>query len=106
MPTDRRKGQAAHRAVESKGKVSCLCCRKSHKSVGPLVEVGDGLFICSDCLDLCQDIVDQEKARRQSGDALAYFQVRMDRIIGMMTELKSQFDPQLFSALWGKRPNP
>src|SRR5580765_4459430 len=42
----------------------CSFCRKSYRDVGPLVEgPGDG-YICGECVELCQSIIDQEKRRR------------------------------------------
>jgi ATP-dependent Clp protease ATP-binding subunit ClpX len=43
---------------------SCSFCRKSHRDVGPLVEGPGEIFICGECTELCQAIIDQEKRRR------------------------------------------
>ncbi|GHT45601.1 ATP-dependent Clp protease ATP-binding subunit ClpX [Planctomycetales bacterium] len=42
----------------------CSFCHKSYRDVGPLVEGPGDVFICSDCIDLCQSILQQEKRRR------------------------------------------
>jgi ATP-dependent Clp protease ATP-binding subunit ClpX len=46
----------------------CSFCRKSHREVGPLVEgPGEGpggVYICGECVELCQSIIDQERRRR------------------------------------------
>jgi ATP-dependent Clp protease ATP-binding subunit ClpX len=42
----------------------CSFCRKSYRDVGPLVEGPGDVYICGDCLELCQSILDQEKRRR------------------------------------------
>jgi ATP-dependent Clp protease ATP-binding subunit ClpX len=42
----------------------CSFCRKSHRDVGPLVEGPGEVYICGECVDLCQSIIDQEKRRR------------------------------------------
>jgi ATP-dependent Clp protease ATP-binding subunit ClpX len=42
----------------------CSFCRKSYRDVGPLVEGPGDVFICGDCIELCQSILDQEKRRR------------------------------------------
>jgi ATP-dependent Clp protease ATP-binding subunit ClpX len=45
----------------------CSFCRKSHRDVGPLVEGPGDVFICGDCIELCQDIIANEKKRRKTG---------------------------------------
>src|ERR1051326_6087026 len=42
----------------------CSFCRKSHRDVGPLVEGPGDVYICGECIELCQSIIDQEKKRR------------------------------------------
>src|SRR5438552_13209425 len=42
----------------------CSFCRKSYLDVGPLVEGPGDVYICSECVELCQSIIDQEKRRR------------------------------------------
>jgi ATP-dependent Clp protease ATP-binding subunit ClpX len=44
----------------------CSFCRKSHRDVGPLVEGPGDVYICGECIELCQSIIDQEKRRRGS----------------------------------------
>jgi ATP-dependent Clp protease ATP-binding subunit ClpX len=44
----------------------CSFCRKSYRDVGPLVEGPGDVYICGECIELCQHIVDQEKRRRGS----------------------------------------
>ncbi len=48
-------------------KAFCSFCRKSHRDVGPLVEGPGDVYICGDCIELCQSIIDQEKRRRVRG---------------------------------------
>src|SRR5882757_4531314 len=43
---------------------SCSFCRKSYRDVGPLVEGPNDVYICGECVELCQSIIDQEKRRR------------------------------------------
>jgi ATP-dependent Clp protease ATP-binding subunit ClpX len=45
----------------------CSFCRKSHRDVGPLVEGPGDVYICGECIELCQSIIDQEKRRRGGG---------------------------------------
>src|SRR5262249_16017148 len=42
----------------------CSFCRKSYRDVGRLVEGPGDVFICGECIDLCQSIIDQERRRR------------------------------------------
>lgn len=42
----------------------CSFCRKSYRDVGPLVEGPGDVYICGECVELCQSIIDQEKRRR------------------------------------------
>lgn len=43
---------------------SCSFCRKSYRDIGPLVEGPGDVYICGECIELCQSIIDQEKRRR------------------------------------------
>src|SRR5260221_11112240 len=49
----------------------CSFCRKSYRDVGPLVEGPGDVYICGECIELCQSIIDQEKRRR--GVSKAHF---------------------------------
>src|SRR5947209_5697343 len=42
----------------------CSFCRKSYRDVGPLVEGPGDVYICGECIELCQQIIEQEKRRR------------------------------------------
>src|SRR5438552_7359056 len=44
----------------------CSFCRKSYRDVGPLVEGPGDVYICGDCIELCQSILEQERRRRGS----------------------------------------
>jgi ATP-dependent Clp protease ATP-binding subunit ClpX len=46
------------------GNAWCSFCRKSYTEVGPLVEGPGDVYICGDCIELCQAIIVQEKRRR------------------------------------------
>src|ERR671924_1546047 len=48
----------------------CSFCRKSYRDVGPLVEGPGDVYICGECIELCQSIIDQEKRRRGASKAL------------------------------------
>src|SRR5579864_3202472 len=44
----------------------CSFCRKSHRDVGPLVEGPGDVYICGECIDLCQQILDTERKRNRT----------------------------------------
>src|SRR5271165_3807414 len=48
----------------------CSFCRKSYRDVGPLVEGPGDVYICGECIELCQSIIDQEKKRRGGSKSL------------------------------------
>jgi ATP-dependent Clp protease ATP-binding subunit ClpX len=49
----------------------CSFCRRSHRDVGPLVEGPGDVYICGECIELCQSIIEQEKKRRGGGKVAA-----------------------------------
>ncbi|MDD4889655.1 MAG: ATP-dependent Clp protease ATP-binding subunit ClpX [Phycisphaerae bacterium] len=53
-------GGGAHRSRRSS---SCSFCGKSHADAGPLVEGPNDVFICASCVELCHNIIRQEKRR-------------------------------------------
>ncbi len=52
------------RGATGKKNANCSFCRKSYREVGPLVEGPGDVYICGECIELCQSILDQEKRRR------------------------------------------
>jgi ATP-dependent Clp protease ATP-binding subunit ClpX len=52
------------RSTTGKKNANCSFCRKSYREVGPLVEGPDEVYICGECIELCQSILDQERRRR------------------------------------------
>ena len=54
------------RAGTTKKNALCSFCRKSYRDVGPLVEGPGDVYICSECVELCDSILDAEKRRRKS----------------------------------------
>ena len=52
------------RTAAGKKNANCSFCRKSYREVGPLVEGPDDVYVCGDCIELCQSILEQEKRRR------------------------------------------
>ncbi len=59
------------RSNGGKKNANCSFCRKSYREVGPLVEGPDDVYICGECIELCQSILDQEHRRR--GDSKQLF---------------------------------
>jgi ATP-dependent Clp protease ATP-binding subunit ClpX len=68
MPTkDTGSGTGGRRPTGNTGRnrnAYCSFCRKSYRDVGPLVEGPGDVYICGECIELCQSIIDQEKRRR------------------------------------------
>jgi ATP-dependent Clp protease ATP-binding subunit ClpX len=62
MPADNDKG--SRRAGTSKKNAHCSFCRKNYRDVGPLVEGPGDVYICGECIELCQSILEQEQRRR------------------------------------------
>jgi ATP-dependent Clp protease ATP-binding subunit ClpX len=69
MPSGKDQG-GDRRASTTKKNAFCSFCRKSYRDVGPLVEGPGDVYICSECIDLCQSILDQEQRRRGTTEQL------------------------------------
>ena len=54
----------SRRTGASKKNAFCSFCRKSYRDVGPLVEGPGDVYICGECIELCQSILEQEQRRR------------------------------------------
>ncbi len=63
MPAGKDMG-GTRRGGTTKKNAYCSFCRKSYKDVGPLVEGPGDVYICGECIDLCQSILEQEQRRR------------------------------------------
>ena len=61
---------AGKRGPTGKKNANCSFCRKSYREVGPLVEGPDEVYICGECIELCQSILDQERKRRGTSTKL------------------------------------
>jgi ATP-dependent Clp protease ATP-binding subunit ClpX len=72
MPTGKDVGGLGRRGAGGTTKKNAFCsfCRKSYRDVGPLVEGPGDVYICGECIDLCQSILDQEKRRRGTSKQL------------------------------------
>ena len=63
MPSGNDQGEG-RRGSTTKKNAFCSFCRKSYRDVGPLVEGPGDVYICGECIDLCESILDQEQRRR------------------------------------------
>src|SRR6186713_2174882 len=69
MPTG-KDFTTGNRGTAGKKNANCSFCRKSYREVGPLVEGPSDVYICGECIELCQSILDQERKRRGTGKPL------------------------------------
>jgi hypothetical protein len=65
---------------------ACSFCHKHYRDVGPLVEGPGNIYICAECVDLIQNIIDQEKIRRSGGDHLSYLHLKAAQVIRHIEE--------------------
>lgn len=70
MPTGRDFGSGRRGNGTTKKNAFCSFCRKSYRDVGPLVEGPGDVYICGECIELCQSILEQERRRRGTGKQL------------------------------------
>jgi ATP-dependent Clp protease ATP-binding subunit ClpX len=64
---------------------SCSFCLKGYQDVGPLVEGPGDVFICGECIELCQSIIVQEKRRR-------HFTQTRSTLLPTAEEIKAKLD--------------
>src|SRR5215475_2443388 len=64
MPSSRDGTGGPRGGGTTKKNAFCSFCRKSYRDVGPLVEGPGDVYICGECVELCQSIIDQERKRR------------------------------------------
>ena len=64
MPSKDNQNSRRGGGASSKKNAFCSFCRKSYRDVGPLVEGPGDVYICGECIELCQSILDQEQRRR------------------------------------------
>ncbi|MBX9656445.1 ATP-dependent Clp protease ATP-binding subunit ClpX [bacterium] len=78
MPKDHQIGTTGQ---QKRKNAHCSFCGKSYREVGPLVEGPGDVYICGECIELCQSILDQEKRRRRSGGGQLFHSVPSPREI-------------------------
>ncbi len=76
---------------------TCSFCGKTSRDVGPMVEGPNDVYICSNCVDLCQNIFKQER-RRVSADAPLFTEVPTP------SEIKAFLDQYVIGQDEAKRP--
>src|ERR1043165_8667910 len=64
----------------------CSFCRKSYRDVGPLVEGPGDVYICGECIELCQSILEQERRRRGTSKQLFTKIPTPREIVGQLDE--------------------
>ena len=70
MPSGRDIGAGRRGGGTTKKNAFCSFCRKSYRDVGPLVEGPGDVYICGECIELCQSILEQERRRRGTSKQL------------------------------------
>ena len=70
MPSGRDFSSGRRGGGTTKKNAFCSFCRKSYRDVGPLVEGPGDVYICGECIDLCQSILEQERRRRGTSKQL------------------------------------
>jgi len=70
MPSSRDITGGRRGGGTTKKNAFCSFCRKSYRDVGPLVEGPGDVYICGECIELCQSILDQERRRRGTAKPL------------------------------------
>jgi ATP-dependent Clp protease ATP-binding subunit ClpX len=86
----------ANRTNKGSGKGVCSFCGRSRKQVDAFVEGPAGVFICPECIELCYNIVRQER-RRTSSKALSFKQVPKP------SEIKKYLDQYVISQEHAKK---
>ena len=86
----------SRRASTNRKSAYCSFCRKSYRDVGPLVEGPGDVYICGECIELCQSILEQERRRRGVAKPL-FTEVPIPR------EIKNHLDQYVISQERAKR---
>jgi ATP-dependent Clp protease ATP-binding subunit ClpX len=68
-PTDGGSSGSGDGGFRGRKITTCSFCGKTSREVGPMVEGPNDVYICCNCVDLCQNIFKQERRRVSSGRA-------------------------------------
>ena len=60
-----------HGGIGRKKNHTCSFCSRTSEDAGPIVEGPNGVFICSNCVELCHNIIRQE--HRKTTQAMPLF---------------------------------
>jgi ATP-dependent Clp protease ATP-binding subunit ClpX len=63
MSTEGKEGSGESGGFRGRRVTTCSFCGKSSREVGPMVEGPNEVYICANCVDLCQNIFRQERRR-------------------------------------------
>ncbi len=63
MPTDGRGNSTGNKGGGKRRGSVCSFCGKSHRDTGPMVEGPGDVFICASCVELCHNIIKQERRK-------------------------------------------
>jgi len=96
MPAGKDLSGGRRGASTTKKNAFCSFCRKSYRDVGPLVEGPGDVYICGECIDLCQSILEQEQRRRGSTKPL-FTRIPTPR------EIVTQLDQYVVGQTYSKR---
>ncbi len=86
MPAGKDGGGSRRSSGTTKKNAFCSFCRKSYRDVGPLVEGPGDVYICGECIELCQSILEQEQRRRGATKQLFSTIPRPREIVHQMDE--------------------
>jgi ATP-dependent Clp protease ATP-binding subunit ClpX len=60
-------GKMSDSGFQGRRVTTCSFCGKTSREVGPMVEGPNDVYICANCVDLCQNIFKQERRRVSTG---------------------------------------
>ncbi len=86
MPSSRDVTGGRRGGGTTKKNAFCSFCRKSYRDVGPLVEGPGDVYICGECIELCQSILEQERRRRGTSKQLFNKVPTPREIVGQLGE--------------------
>ena len=86
MPSSRDVTGGRRGGGATKKNAFCSFCRKSYRDVGPLVEGPGDVYICGECIELCQSILEQERRRRGTSKQLFTKVPTPREIVGQLDE--------------------
>ena len=70
MPSSTKGGSGRGSNLRGRRASICSFCGKSHRDAGPMVEGPNDVFICAACVELCHNIIKQERRKLATGRPL------------------------------------